>query len=538
MNVTKESTTEGESLIETTAGLSDETKVREIELYVTTPEYDPIRYELGLMVSEEWKKLGFDVKVTPLEWNRLSELGMQQKDFDAFTLAWAGRAERIDPDHFVYSTLHSSQAVEGAYNIPGYNNPEFDKLAELQRTLSDPDERREVIHQAEEIFLEDLPYAPIMHRDQVMAFNKTNFTNVKYMLGEGLNSFWTFMNLEPTGERKEVRWGYPSDIDTLNPLVSTNTHDFQVTRLMYDRLVRISENGEPQNWAAEEINDVNKDGMTYEVTIRQGMKFHDGEPVTAEDVKFSFDFVKEVQSPFFLGMVKPIDSVELVDEYTVRFNLKEPYAPFISNTLAQMYIFPEHYWQPIFDQGGATAVLEHTNEDIIGSGPFKLDYWTRDQEMKMTRVDDYFSPAKVESILSIPYANTQSMVAAIDKGEADIGGWWIEPIQIDNLKKNENIEIINVPDPGFYHINYNMRREPFDDKAVRLAMSYVIPKQRILDEILEGYGTMAHSFIGPSNEFWYNENVGSFNYDAEKAVGFLKEAGYQWDENGKIHSPE
>jgi peptide/nickel transport system substrate-binding protein len=55
---------------------------------------------------------------------------------------------------------------------------------------------------------------------------------------------------------------------------------------------------------------------------------------------------------------------------------------------------------------------------------------------------------------------------------------------------------------------------------------------------LEGYGTMAHSFIGPSNEFWYNEDVGSFNYDAEKAVSFLKEAGYQWDENGKIHSPE
>jgi len=80
--------------------LPPERKVREIELYVTTPDYDPIRYEFGLMAAEEWKKLGFDIKVTPLAWNRLSELGINQKDFDAFTLAWAGRAERIDPDHF------------------------------------------------------------------------------------------------------------------------------------------------------------------------------------------------------------------------------------------------------------------------------------------------------------------------------------------------------------------------------------------------------------------------------------------------------
>ncbi|MGI2328122.1 ABC transporter substrate-binding protein [Planococcus sp. YIM B11945] len=540
MQVTKESAgeDEGESLIEKTEGLPADRKVEEIELYVTTPEYDPIRYELGLMVTEEWKKLGFDVKVTPLEWNRLSELGMQQKDFDAFTLSWAGRSERIDPDHFVYSTLHSSQAVEGAYNIPGYNNPEFDKLAEEQRTLSDPEERKKVVHEAEELFMEDLPYAPIVHRDQVMPYNKTNFTNVKYMLGEGLNSFWTFMEIEPKGDRKEVRWAYPSDIASLNPLNSTNSHDFQVTRLMYDRLVQIGEDGLPKNWAAEEIVDVNKDGKTYEVSIRKDMKFHDGEPVTAEDVKFSFDFVKDIQSPYFFGMVEPIESVDLVDDYTVRFNLKEPFAPFISNTLAQMYILPEHFWQPIFDKGGATAVLEHPNEEIIGSGPFKLDYWTPDQELKMTAVKDYFSPAKVDGILSIPYANTQSMVAAIDKGEADLAGWWIEPIQIENLEKNPDVEIVNVPDHGFYHINYNMRRKPFDDKAVRLALSYVIPKQRILDEILEGYGTLAHSFVGPANEFWYNKDVKGFNYDAGKAVDLLKEQGYQWDENGKIYYPE
>jgi peptide/nickel transport system substrate-binding protein len=538
MQVTKEPEGEKEIPKNVTENLPEDRKVRELELYVTTPEYDPIRYEFGLMIAEEWKKLGFDVKVTPLEWNRLAELGMKQKDYDAFTLSWAGRAERIDPDHFIYATLHSSNAGLGAYNIVGYDNPEYDKLAEAQRTVTDLEKRKEIVNKAQEIFLEDLPYAPVVHRDQVMAYNKENFKNVTYMLGEGLNSYWNFLNMEPTGDQKVVRWGYPSDIDSLNPLSSTNSHDFQVTRLIYDRLVQISETGEPKNWAAESIEDVNGDGQTYRVTIHEGMKFHDGEAVTAEDVKFSFDLVKEIQSPYFMAMVEPINSVEIVDELTVQFNLKEPFAPFISNTLAQMYIYPEHYWKPILDSEGATGVLEHQNEEIIGSGPFKIDYWRKNQELKLLRNDEFRTPAKIDGILSIPYSNTQGMVAAVEQGEADMTGWWVEPIQVDKLKENPMLEVISVKDHGLYHINYNMRRMPFDDKPVRLAMAYVIPKQRIIDELLEGYGTPANSLIAPANEFWHNPNIETFDYDMEKARKILEDAGYQWDENGKIYYPE
>jgi peptide/nickel transport system substrate-binding protein len=538
MQVTKEPEGEKEAPKNVTENLPEDRKVRELELYVTTPEYDPIRYEFGLMIAEEWKKLGFDVKVTPLEWNRLAELGMKQKDYDAFTLSWAGRAERIDPDHFIYATLHSSNAGLGAYNIVGYDNPEYDKLAEEQRKVTDLEKRKEIVNRAQELFLEDLPYAPVVHRDQVMAYNKENFKNVTYMLGEGLNSYWNFLNMEPTGDQKVVRWGYPSDIDSLNPLSSTNSHDFQVTRLIYDRLVQISETGEPENWAAKSIEDVNSDGQTYKVTLHEGMKFHDGEAVTAADVKFSFDLVKEIQSPYFMSMVKPIDSVEVIDDLTVQFNLVEPFAPFISNTLAQMYIFPEHYWKPILDSEGATGVLEHQNEEIIGSGPFKMDYWRKNQELKLLRNDDFRTPAKIDGILSIPYSNTQGMVAAVEQGEADMTGWWVEPIQVDKLKENPMLEVISVKDHGLYHINYNMRRMPFDDKPVRLAMAYVIPKQRIIDELLEGYGTPANSLIAPANEFWHNPDIETFEYDFEKAMNILKDAGYEWDENGKIYYPE
>ena len=356
-------------------------------------------------------------------------------------------------------------------------------------------------------------------------------------MGEGLNSFWTFMNLQPTGERKILRWGYPSDINGLNPMNTTETHDFQVTRLIYDSLVRIDTDGKPKLWAAESITDVNKDGKTFQVKLRPGMKFHDGVPVTSKDVKFSFDMVRDIKSPFFLGMVKPIKSIDVINDLTVQFNLTEPFASFISNTLAQMYIFPEHYWTPILEKG-AKAVLEHKNEKIIGSGPFKLDYWRKDEELKLVRNDDYFEKPAIEGILSIPYANIQGMVAAVEQGQADFTGWWIEPIQGDKMKLNPNLEVVDIPDNGLYHINYNMRRMPFDDKSVRLAMSYVIPKQKIVDQLLEGHGSVANSFISPENKFWHNPNVKKFDYDQAKAFQFLKDGGYKWDENGKIYYPE
>jgi len=516
--------------------LPPERKVREIELYVTTPDYDPIRYEFGLMAAEEWKKLGFDIKVTPLAWNRLSELGINQKDFDAFTLAWAGRAERIDPDHFVYMTLHSSQAGIGQYNIVGYNNPEYDKLAEEQRRIGDLKKRQEIVWKAQEIAAEDQPYLVIASRNWIVAYDSANFKNPTPMMGEALNAFWNWLSIEPVGNSKEVVWGYPSDINTMNPLASTATHDFQTTRLIYDRLVRIGPDGKPRNWAAESITQI--DDTTYELKLRPGMKFHDGEPVKAGDVKFSVDLVRKTESPYFLGLIKPIAEVEIKDDLTLIFKLREPFAPFIANSLGQLYIFPEHIWSKVLEERGPKGALEWDNAQAIGSGPFKLGYWRRDEEMKLVRNDDYFQPAKVDAIIKIPYANVQGLVAGLTTGEIDVLGWWLEPMQADKLKDVEGISVIEVPDHGYYHINVNMRRTPFDDKAVRFALSYAIPRQKIIDILLEGHGTIEGSIIASANSFWHNPAIKPLPYDLDKARQILKEAGYEWDAKGKIYYPE
>lgn len=517
--------------------LPEERKVRELELFITTADYDPIRYEFGLMAAENWRKLGFAVKTTPLEWSRLSQLGNVEHEFDFYTLNWAGRAERIDPDYFCYLVLHSSQVGKGQLNHNGYQSKEYDQYAEAQRTTMDQAERKKAVFKCQEIFAKDQPHTPICTRNQLMPYNSRDWEGWSGMIGEGLDSLWNFVNVKPKTDRKILKWGYPSDVTVLNPLVTVNNHDFQVLRLIYDRLMQIDEKGNAVNWLAKEIKTI--DNTTVEVTIHSGMKFHDGQPVTAEDVKFSFEYPTKVKSPSFLAIVEPIKEVTVVNDTTVRFALKRPFAPFFANCLAQVFILPKHIWQDVLEKNNLAKIQDFPNDKPIGSGMFKFEYWRRNEEMRLVRNDGHFVKPAIEGIIKIPYANVQGMVAGVQKGEADFGGWWIEPLQMRELEKTApHIKVLDVRDHGYYHINYNMRRKPYDDIAVRKALAMAIPKQLILERLLEGHGEITHTFIAPANEAWHNPNVEKIEFSLDNARKVLADAGYEWGSDGRIYYPE
>ncbi len=101
---------------EAAAALPEERKIREFELIITTADYDPVRYEYGLMIAANWRKLGFAVKVTPMEFNRLAQVCNVEHNFDTYTLNMSGRPERIDPDFMIYMLMHSSQVNRGQQN--------------------------------------------------------------------------------------------------------------------------------------------------------------------------------------------------------------------------------------------------------------------------------------------------------------------------------------------------------------------------------------------------------------------------------------
>lgn len=516
--------------------LPEERKVPGFEVWITSMTYDPVRYEIGLMLVDKWKALGFDVDQVIMEWATMSSRGMTEHEHDAFMIQFGGKAERIDPMEWLYAFHHSSEAQTGGYNIAGYLNPKYDLVVEEFVSTMDFDKRLELAWEAQEILARDVPQPPVVHRIVNHAYNSRDFSDATLAMGEGLNSFWNWMSMKPLTDRKIVRFGYINDISLLNPLMTRTGADIYMLKMLYDSLVRIDENGSPIPWAAESYESV--DDVTIDVKLREGMTFHDGKPVTVEDVKYTFDLAKEVESPYYLSKIDKVSEVVILDDHNIRFKLSEPFAPFISNGLSLVGILPKHIWEPKYKEAGADGVLNWDNLPPIGSGPFKFDYWRPNEELKLSAFDEHFQPPQVDGLIRIPYASATGVVQGLKAGEVDGAGWSLLPLEVQELEDVEHLTIGKFDDQGYYMLHYNMRNAPFDDVNVRRALTYAIPKDLIVELVFEGHAIPAYSTVAAVNKAWHNPNIEKAGNDANKARQILQEAGFEWDSAGNIYYPE
>ena len=217
--------------------------------------------------------------------------------------------------------------------------------------------------------------------------------------------------------------------------------------------------------------------------------------------------------------------------------MKDPYAPFISNVLGAVFILPKHIWQDIPEKVDVDDPLKYANEKPIGSGPFKFDHWDRGRELKVTAFKEHFNAPKCEGIIRIMYGSHDAMAAAIEKGECDRTRYVLKPSLVQDLSKVENVVAKGYPNHGYYTLSYHTRRPPLDDPAFRRAIAHVIPKDLIIEAVLSGYGEPGGSVIAPANKFWHNPEVKPFPEDIEQAKKILSDAGYTWDNQGKLHYP-
>jgi len=507
-----------------------------IELLTTTEAYDPIRYEAAFIMADAWEQLGFSVDVRPMEFGTLLDRFYDRQVFDACILGWSGRVERLDPQHFL-STLYGEQTVMGGNNPGGYIDPAVDELFELQAREFDATARRAYVHQIQDIVAQAVPVNVLFYRDEVNAYNHRTFEGFVPMAGEAIYTEWIPFDLSPLTDKRIITIGTPQEPDTINPLDSTSVWGWKFMRLVYDKLVRLSPDIEPINWAAEEIDLV--DDVTMDVLIREGMTFHDGVPVTAADVKFTYEYYIEQGFAYFASFLRPIDSVELVGERTVRFNLKEPSATFITVTLSQIPILPKHIWEGI----EVAADLAPGDIPTVGSGPMVFDQFERGQYKRVLTFEDHFRADEIDidGIEWIIYADQEGVLTGLITGECDMTAWRLEPGGIPVAEGQAHLTVVSVPDFGYYHLTMNLRRVPFDDVAVRRALSLAIDKDTIINVLLDGRGEPGTSVIAPVSAFWHNPGVVQYpwtaTYDMALARSILEEAGYTWDAQGRIQLP-
>jgi len=266
------------------------------------------------------------------------------------------------------------------------------------------------------------------------------------------------------------------------------------------------------------------------------MLFHDGEPVTVEDVKFSYDYMVEQDFAYFRPFYDPLEEVIIIDDQTLHFVLKEPTSFFITVTLSQIPILPKHLWEDIEEANQLAP------EDVptVGSGPMKFDRYDRGEYKRLVKFEDYFKADEIniEAIDYIIYADAEGTYTGMVTGEADMTAWRLEPAQITLAEQEDHLEVVSVPDFGYYHMTYNLRLPALDDPAFRRAIAHSIPHETFINVLLDGRGERGTSIIAPVNTFWHNPDVPIFEYSLDTARMLLEQAGYWIDDAGRLNMPQ
>ena len=261
---------------------------------------------------------------------------------------------------------------------------------------------------------------------------------------------------------------------------------------------------------------------TWEFKIRKGVKFHNGEPLTASDVKFSLDRARDPATKYPMRtFFKTITSVTVVDEETVHVATKKPDPTLLSNLASFGYLVPEGY---IKKYGN-----DHFAKQPIGSGRYKFVKWVQGDHIELEANADYWgAPASIKTLIFKVIPENGARVAALQTGEVDIATN-IPPFMVPQLKGDPNIDVVSGPSGRVIFIGMSLLEGqgggPLMNEKVRQALNYAVDKESIVKHILMGSGNVLATPVVPVS-FGYDPRIEPYPYDPEKAKQLLAEAGY------------
>lgn len=515
--------------------------IRKIEIFSRPQAAQPQEFQSVQLIAQEWRKLGLDVEVKVMPWEQMSDVVWYQRDkWDATAWQMVGRPERSDPDEIVYNLFHSSTAEKG-YNFVGYLNPAYDAVVEAQRVEIDPAKRKDLVFKAQEILATDQPNMMLVHPKSTFAFDKTVWKpeSVINQSGIGIRNTWTFMALEPASEKRDIILNSGDNVQAINPLYISGGVDSWVFELVYDRLARVGPDGLPKPWAAESFEFT--DPQTVRVKLKSGMKWHDGKPVTVEDVKFSYEAVVSGEAPMYAPFASNVEAIEIVDPSTIIFKLKKPSASFVTSSLAKINLIPKHIWEPVIEdlKTKETNAESYQEQAPVGSGPFKFERWLTNEEIVLSANKEHFNAPKADRWILRIVPNVEAALGMLRSGEINFMAEFTGDPQVlmDAAAQDGDLEVVSTVDMGFRYVAFNARRPPFNDAAFRNALSRAVDRQLIVKAAFRGFAEPSNSVVSPALGFWHDAAVvQGLETGQDVAKKILEDAGYKLDD-GRLTYP-
>jgi len=313
-----------------------------------------------------------------------------------------------------------------------------------------------------------------------------------------------------------------ADMGTLDPGVSMDNLAWKITYPTYERLVEYDGSSTKVIPGLAKEWEVSEDGLTWTFYLEEGHKFADGSEVNADAVKFTFDRISALEKgPSETYGV--IEEVKVIDPYTVKFTLKNPFPPFIS-TLAANYggiVNPKVMEKEENGDKAQNYLSSHT----AGSGPYQLAEWKKGQYIKLTVNPHVTVQPSFKNIYFKLVADVSGARLQLEKGEIDIAEG-IPVDQIVELKGKENITIIQEPSlfVDYIYVNSTKGNAALKDPKVRQALSYAVDYSAMTDQVMQGFATQMKGPV-PKGLWGHDESLHQYNYDPAKAKSLLQEAG-------------
>ena len=289
----------------------------------------------------------------------------------------------------------------------------------------------------------------------------------------------------------------------------------RANRLIYSRLVEADENMQIHPGLAESWQQL--DDKTMQFKLRKGIKFHNGDDFTAEDVKFSFE--RMMNSPRIAFVLPPIERIDIVDDYTVNIVTKTPFGPLLAHL--------SHPALGMVSKKLLTENPEALKEKPIGTGSYKFKEWIYGDKLVLEKNEDFYDKNErgLKYIIFKNVVEASNRAIGLETGEIDIATP-ISSVDEENIKNNPKLQLLTKPSISYSYIGMNMTKAPLNDIRVRKAINYAIDKQAIIDVILNGNGKIATSPIAPG-VFGFTDKTKNYEYNVEKAKELMKEAGYE-----------
>ena len=534
-----------------------------LELTVTAPpsDEDPAAAEIGRRLTEHLDEIGVNAAFSPRIQPQFTSDIHFEGNFDIFI----SRSPRITGPESLQPLIHSDYAeASGDWLNPfQFEDPIIDARLDRLRTTTGESRQLELDAIQETLAIEHLPFAVIAAHEELTAVSESLTETNRPSGVDSSSDVLSLGLLAPDESPDHLRIGLLDGgiTQNLNPLNESIVAHAVTIGLLYDPLLRkIGELVYP--WAAQEVAwELGAQPPVAEIVLRADLTWHDGEPVVAEDVLFTYTFLADLAggadtrarpAALYAPATSLIDTVEITDEDRIRFTFTGQSRPVVEQAL-RVPLLPQHIWSTMtgLTEDGHPQALFTDNLDPIGSGPYILDEIQPGERVDLSRHDEHVSFSPDTEAMPIPPHERISFIVPthpptvgaatnlVSNNELDI----IAKVPHDGLEAvftSEGVTLETRPSQRRYIVGFNTASEPCDDAALRRVIARFIDRTYTVASVFRGFGSPADSlfintpYAAASLEWTGSSVLGRFPgaggfIDVDIARELLVQAGYPYD---------